>query len=128
METLVVFLDTHVVVWLFADADQIPLRIQNLLDKSDLFISPMVRLELSFLAEIGRIKDPADAVIGALARDINLSIEEAGWLRAAEIADHLSFTRDPFDRLITSHAVCYGAPLCTRDSTILANYAEAFWE
>ena len=122
-----VFLDTHVVVWLFAEADRIPLSVQRRLDESELLISPMVRLELSLLAEIGRLRDPAAAVIGALAVDLRLRVEDEGWGRAAEIADHLSWTRNPFDRLIAAHAMCCGAPLCTRDGTILEHYGEAFW-
>ncbi len=122
-----VFLDTHVVVWLFAEPDRIPLATQVELDGSELFISPMVRLELSLLAEIGRVKDPASALIGALARDLDLKVEESGWARAAEIADHLSWTRDPFDRLIAAHAISFGAPLCTRNAAIRESYAEAFW-
>ena len=115
-------------VWLFAEADRIPPSVQNRLDRSELLISPMVRLELSLLAETGRLRDPAIAVIGALARDLNLKVEESAWARAAEIADHLSWTRDPFDRLIAAHAISFGAPLCTRDSTIREHYREAFWD
>jgi len=128
VEAVVVFLDTHVVVWLFAEADRVPSRVQSLLDRAQLFVSPMVRLEMSLLNEIGRIRDPASAVLGALSRDLGLQVEESGWARAAEVADHLTWTRDPFDRLIAAHAICFGAPLCTRDASIRNHYAEAFWE
>ncbi len=123
-----VFLDTHVAVWLFAEADRIPGPVQLLLDGSELYLSPMARLELSLLHEIGRVKDPASAVLGALRRDLGLQVEESGWARAAEIADHLTWTRDPFDRLITAHAMAFGAVLCTRDTRIREHYAEAFWK
>ena len=122
-----VFLDTHVAVWLYAEAGRIPQAVQRTLDNSELYVSPMVRLELSFLSEIGRIRVPASAVLGALAADLGLRIEEAGWVRAAEVADHLSWTRDPFDRLIVAHAICYGAELCTRDAKIREDYRQAFW-
>ena len=128
MESEMIFLDTHVVVWLFAEADRIPKAVGRRLDDDELCISPMVRLELALLAEIGRIKDPAAVVVGALERDINLVVEETGWIRAAEIADYCTWTRDPFDRLIAAHAMSFGAPLCTRDDTIRREYAEAFWE
>jgi PIN domain nuclease of toxin-antitoxin system len=97
------------------------------LDDAELFASPMVRLELSFLHEMGRIGVPASAVLGALASDIGLRLEESGWVRAAEVAELLCWTRDPFDRLIAAHAICFGAPLCTRDATIRQNYRQAFW-
>jgi len=72
------------------------------------------------LYEIGRISDDPEGVIGVLKRDLDLSIESDGWGRAAEIAAHLTWTKDPFDRLITAHALCYNAGLCT--------YSHAVWE
>ena len=123
-----VFLDSHVAVWLFAEADRIPEQVRTLLDGSVLYLSPMARLELSVLHENGRVKDPAAAVLGALRRDLDLQVEESGWARAAEIADHLTWTRDPFARLITAHAMAFGAVLRTRDAGIRKHYAEAFWK
>ena len=57
----------------------------------------------------------------------DVSIEETGWCRAAQIANHLSWTRDPFDRMITAHALSFSAMLCTRDGTIREHYQHAFW-
>ena len=64
-----VFLDTHMVVWLFAEADRIPASVSERIDEADLFVSPMVRIELSLLAEIGRVTLPAEAFLSALHRD-----------------------------------------------------------
>ena len=122
-----IFLDTHVVVWLYAEADRIPAPVRQQLDDAELVISPMVRVELSLLAEIGRLRLPAGALLSALRRDLDLSVEESGWLRGAEIAEHLSWTRDPFDRLIVAHAIAFGAPLCTRDRKLRSHYPAAFW-
>lgn len=123
-----IFLDTHVAVWLFAEADRIPAPVRSLLDRSELYVSPMARLELAFLHGIGRVAVPESAVLGALGHDLGLEVEETGWARAAEVANHLSWTRDPFDRLIAAHAMAFGAVLCTRDSTIREHYPEAYWE
>ena len=87
----------------------------------------MVRLEPSLLAEIGRVRLPAEAVPSTLRRDLDLQVEESGWLSGAEIADHLSWTRDPFDRLIVAHAIAFAAPLCTRDRHLRDHYRAAFW-
>lgn len=122
-----VFLDTHVVVWLFAEAERIPASVRKRIDEAELFVSPVVRLELSLLAEIGRVRLPAEAFLSALRRDLGLRVEESGWLRCAEIADHLSWTRDPFDRLIAAHAIAFAAPLCTRDRELRNHYRAAFW-
>ena len=122
-----VFLDTHVALWLFAEPGRIPRATQEWIDENELFLSPMVRLEMSFLYEIGRLKEDPTAILGILERDLGAQVETAGWIRATEIATHLSWTRDPFDRLIVAHALAYGADLCSRDSAIRDNYSHAVW-
>ncbi len=122
-----VFLDTHIALWLYAEPHRIPTATQRIIDSNELFISPMARLEISFLCEIGRVRDEADGIIGALERDLGIEVELGGWSRAAEIAAHLSWTRDPFDRLIVAHALAYNAELCTRDPKIRDNYSHAVW-
>ena len=121
------FLDTHIALWLYAEPGLIPSGMRREIDRAELYISPMVRMEISFLHEIGRLTDDPEGVVGTLHRDLQLQVETSGWSRAAEIAHHLSWTRDPFDRLITAHAICYNAALCTRDRTIRKNYSRAFW-
>jgi PIN domain nuclease of toxin-antitoxin system len=37
------------------------------------------------------------------------------------------WTRDPFDRLISSNAICAGSPLLTKDATILEHCSCATW-
>ena len=127
MESGVIFLDTHVTLWLYAEADRVPLSVHKILDQSELFISPMAKIEVAFLYEIGRLRDGPAGVFGTLELDLGLTTELDGWSRAAEIAQHLSWTQDPFDRIITAHALCYSAPLCTRDVTIRKHYRHAFW-
>lgn len=121
------FLDTHVALWLYCEPRRIPPATQLVIDGEELFISPIVRMEMSFLHEIRRITDDPEGIIGTLHRDLGLSVETDGWTRAVEVACRLSWTRDPFDRLITAHALCYSAGLCTRDSLIREHYAQAVW-
>lgn len=45
-----------------------------------------------------------------------------------ERATTLSWTRDPFDRIITAHAMLDENPLVTMDEAILANYSRAVWD
>jgi len=122
------FLDTHVALWLYAEPARIPVATQRIIDAEELFLSPMARMEMSLLYEIGRLTDDPEGVVGVLARDLQLSIDTAGWARAAEVGAHLTWTRDPFDRLITAHALCYNAGLCTRDGTIRDHYSHAVWK
>ena len=70
---------------------------------------------------------PPRPVVSILHRDYHLSVETSGWLRAAEVARTLTWTRDSFDRLITAHALVWGVSLLTRDGAIQENYRHAFW-
>lgn len=65
------------VVWLFAEVDRIPASVRQRIDEAELFVSPMVRLELSLLAEIGRVRLAAEAFLNALQRDLDLQVEES---------------------------------------------------
>lgn len=40
----------------------------------------------------------------------------------------LTWTRDPFDRMIAAQAIVADAPLVTADRTILANLPLAVWD
>jgi PIN domain nuclease of toxin-antitoxin system len=55
----VVFLDTHITVWLYAGLiEKISQTAKKTIEANDLLISPMVKLELQYLFEIGRITGP----------------------------------------------------------------------
>ncbi len=54
-----IYLDTHVVVWLYAGLTaRLRPAARDLLNTSDLAISPMVFLELQYLYETGRTTEP----------------------------------------------------------------------
>lgn len=100
---------------------------RELLSSAKPFISPVVELELTYLYEVGRVTEPATAPIGALRRSIGLQLAEASLSAVTKAAADLSWTRDPFDRLITAHATVVGAPLITADRTILQHFPLATW-
>jgi hypothetical protein len=84
-------------------------------------------LELEFLREIGRVLvDPGD-IVGELHRTIGLRVCGLEFSRVVECAKPLSWTRDPFDRLIVGQAIADDRPLITKDAPILANYPKAVW-
>jgi len=65
METI--YLDTHVVVWLFSgESEKISNRALELIEECELLVSPMVMLELEFLYEIGRLNYKSDEIISHL--------------------------------------------------------------
>jgi len=91
-------------------------------------VSPIIELELTYLYEIGRVTEPASAPLSALRRTLGLQIDDASLAEVAQAAAGLSWTRDPFDRLIAAHAIVANAPLVTADETIRKNLPLAIWD
>lgn len=124
----VAYLDTHVVVWLYAgDLQRIPVPVRAKLETHALLVSPAVILELQYLFEIRRVSEPADAVISDLDGRIGLSVSDVPFRQVVSIATKLTWTRDPFDRLIVAQAKVQGAPLVTADGLIRRHYDAALW-
>jgi PIN domain nuclease of toxin-antitoxin system len=124
----VIYLDTHVVAWLFAGmVELIPVRVRQRLDTEDLFISPMVGLELQYLHETRRTGQPAAVVLGELAEAIGLRTCDLPFARVIETAVAQAWTRDPFDRIIVGHAALRQAALVTKDRVIHRHYSRAMW-
>jgi PIN domain nuclease of toxin-antitoxin system len=124
----VTYLDTHVVVWLYAgEFDNLSKAATKGIHGDALFISPMVILELQYLYNIGRAREPAPKVLEALARDIGLTVCNLPFGVVVEQALHEKWVRDPFDRLIVAHAAANDAPLITRDEKIRRHYKRAVW-
>lgn len=125
-----IHLDTHVAIWLYTKVDQarIPDALRRRLDTEPLAISPAVRLELSFLREIGRLVDAPGLVIADLTRAVGLRIDPTPFSTVTEVAEHLEFTRDPFDRLIAAQAVASGAELATKDRAMRQHLPLAIWD
>jgi PIN domain nuclease of toxin-antitoxin system len=66
-------------------------------------------------------------MLAALRREIGLEVADASLAELAQVAADLSWTRDPFDRLIAAHAILANAPLVTADATIRENLPLATW-
>jgi len=123
-----IFLDTHVAVWLFENNLKpfTPTGLQ-LVKENELRISPMAILELSYLFEIKRIRHSAEQICDALTRDVGLKIDETPFAQVVETACTLTWTRDPFDRLIVAQAMRNDAPLLTKDETLRNGYKGGIW-
>lgn len=124
-----IYLDTHVVVWLYAGlTKKLSNSVKFLINEHELYISPIVRLELQYLYEIGRIKDPSDIITSDLFDRIGLRQCEKNFDLTIGQALIISWTRDPFDRLIVGNAAIDSNILLTKDRDILSNYPQAQWE
>ena len=123
-----IYLDTHVVAWMFAGkADLLPETAQTLIDEHDLLISPAVALELQYLYEIRRTAEPARVVLQALASELGLKICDLPFPEVVEAALDEGWTRDPFDRLLVAQAKVRNAPLVTKDPVIHEHYPRSVW-
>jgi PIN domain nuclease of toxin-antitoxin system len=125
---LKVFLDTHAAVFLAAGrAREFGPASRDLLERAAIFVSPAVRFELAMLVEAGKIKTDPDSILGALAADLGARLSSDPFAAVVAAALPLSFTRDPFDRLIVATAILHRAPLVTRDERLRRHFAGAVW-
>jgi PIN domain nuclease of toxin-antitoxin system len=125
----VIYLDTHVVVWLYAGrVDLIPPFATALIDGNDLRISPIVALELQYLYEVKRVTRTAADVLGTLSSAIGLQWCDLPFADVASAACAETWTRDPFDRIIVAQARIRAEPLLTKDRTIRRRYGKAMWD
>jgi PIN domain nuclease of toxin-antitoxin system len=123
-----IYLDTHVVAWLFSDrVDLLPAGVRTRIEESDLLISPAVKLELQYLYEIRRTTFSGEHIVGTLEKEIALAICDLPFLKVVDVALAASWTRDPFDRLIASQATLRGTPLLTKDRDLLTHCELAEW-
>lgn len=122
------FLDTHAAIFLWEGRGEIfgP-GSRNLLERALLHISPLVRLELGFLREVGKLKVEPDQILGALTADLGVTVTADPMDRLVPLAMPLAWTRDPFDRLLVATALLHGAPLITRDARIQEHFTGAVW-
>ena len=124
-----IYLDTHVVAWLYAGATSgFPDQAIRLLEETDdIRISPMVRLELQYLFEVGHVGQPALPVVDAMEATLGMRLCQASFPAVVREAEERNWTRDPFDRLIVAQAALFQAPLLTKDREIHAHYPRAVW-
>ena len=123
-----VYLDTHVVVWLFSgEIDKLSNKAQEMIEESALLISPVVVLELEFLYEIGRLRYKHEEILSSLSQSIDLKVCNLSFATIAKESTKHHWTRDPFDRLIVANAISNDSVLLSRDRKIRDNCRMAVW-
>lgn len=123
-----IYLDTHVVVWLYGGRlNLFSESIKVLLREQDLFISPIIRLELQYLYNLDRINADADTVVADLSQRIGLSVCQKSFNNIISKALQMTWTRDPFDRILVAHASVNNNILLSKDQLIRQNYPHAQW-
>jgi PIN domain nuclease of toxin-antitoxin system len=111
-----ILLDTNALIWLEARH-----RRSRPLSRwtGHLYISPANLLEIQFLLEAERIRLRGNARIDNLMDDPRWVLDDppaAAWF---DVARDLSWTRDPFDRLLAAHARYRGWKLATGDGHLV---------
>ena len=124
-------LDTHAVLWSLADDSQLGGAAHSLIstaNRTELVISDIVLLEISYLSAKGRIEDTGglDVLLEKIAdsfRVIPISPEIAHVALALDLPHG-----DPFDRVITATVKVHKIPLLTRDRLIVGSgVVETIW-
>jgi PIN domain nuclease of toxin-antitoxin system len=110
-------LDTHFVLWLVAGADRLT-SFPWIERYRPWGVSPVTLLEIQYLAEIGRIEVQNPQFTDTLAKDSRFVIDEIPLVPLIRRAIELTWTRDPFDRLIAAHSSVRRLPLCTTDRVV----------
>ena len=123
-----VYLDTHLVLWLYAGSlDLISKKVLQMLDEEELYISPIVELELQYLNEIKKTKKSSFEITDALHKEINLKICAKDFSSIIKESLRMHWTRDPFDRIIVAHASLNANTLITKDDAMRVHYKHAVW-
>lgn len=128
-DAVAAYLDTHVAIWLaLAETRPISRTALSAIDRYELRISPMVRLELQYLRETAKLAFEPDRVLSHLHERLDVRICEISFDRISIAACRESWTRDAFDRLIVANARCAGdSYLISADTRICENYSFAIW-
>ena len=123
-----IYLDTHVVIWLYAgEHGRLARTARRLIETEPLLISPVLLLELALLEETGRIRARAQRIFTELQESVALSICDLPFAEVSITSLQQKWTRDPFDRLIVAQAFARGAKLITKDRFIRRHFKDAVW-
>jgi PIN domain nuclease of toxin-antitoxin system len=124
-----IYLDTHVVLWLYLRRGEgLSERARHSVEyEPEIFISPMVLLELDYLHEIERTTLGSAPVFDYLHQQIDLQVCKKSFTDVVRSASQLSWTRDPFDRIITAQSAIDRNKLITKDKIIRDHYEHAVW-
>lgn len=111
-----VLLDTHFLVWIIFGSERLA-RFTKVVSYQPWGVSPISLLEIQYLAEKGALSI-GPGFYDRLLSDDRFVIDEVPLVALVRKSLDLSWTRDPFDRLLAAHSVARRVPLCTVDRVI----------
>jgi PIN domain nuclease of toxin-antitoxin system len=114
-------LDTHFIVWIVSNSKRLKAH-PWLQDHEPWGVSPVSLLEIQLLAEIGKLHIDNPRFTTQLMSDPRFQVDDVPLTSLIQRSLEISWTRDPFDRLIVAHSLVRRVPLCTVDKTLLENH------
>ncbi len=126
-----VLLDTHAVLWWFADDQALPKHIGSLIDDpaNTIFVSAASAWEIYTKVRIGKL--PAGQ---ALCEDFSGYLRRYHFEALAIAVEHgrlagrlMGSHKDPFDRMLAAQALVEDVPLVTNDPVFSGFGVKAIW-
>jgi PIN domain nuclease of toxin-antitoxin system len=111
-------LDTHFIVWIVSESSRLK-HYPWLEEYLPWSVSPVSLLEIQLLVEVGRRRIDNPAFMRQVMGDPRFALDDISLATLMQKAFELSWTRDPFDRLIVAHSLARRMPLCSVDERIL---------
>lgn len=124
-------LDTHAVLWWYAQSEKLPLDVREALVKKDeqVWVSAVSAYEITLKNRVGKLPG-----VEGLIDDFSLRLVEDGFrqlpisCRHALTAGGLRLTlRDPFDRLLIAQALTDNLRMVTREAVFEQYGVRRFW-
>ncbi len=112
-------LDTHIVLWWFADSPRLAKRSRTLIARNaEVVVSAATAWEITLKKRLGKLQAPDDleaALADSRFQELAISVRHA--VVAGGLAGHHD---DPFDRLLVAQAQLEGLTLVTSDERLQA--------
>jgi PIN domain nuclease of toxin-antitoxin system len=124
-------LDTHAVLWWFADDPALPTSIEKLIDdpSNTIFVSAASAWEICTKVRIGKLPSGH-----ALCEDFSGYLQRHHFESLAITVEHgrlagrLAGThKDPFDRILAAQALIEDVPIVTKDAAFSTFGVEVIW-
>lgn len=113
-------LDTHVVLWLVDDAEQLPGGWAEAVTAADeVFLSAVVGWEIAVKRSLGRLTAPAPGDLLGVLEPLGYVPLAVTWAHAVASAELPWHHRDPFDRLLVAQARQESLTLASVDEGML---------
>jgi PIN domain nuclease of toxin-antitoxin system len=120
--------DTHALIWLYEEnAKAFSSRGREMLEASHIIIPSFVWLELVMMEQKGRLGHSLASLQSFIAKTLTIRALKADISKICRAAHPLTWTRDPFDRMIVAECIFHNIPLVTKDRLIRKHYKKAIW-